>query len=130
MASKNNKWMIQIPRAFNTFYAKKEVKNFQEVLDSILLIVSLSFLVFFNFKKDIFEPLFAATMNPAANPNLTELLKDVSGFDSTGDEGNLGRFDNSYPFFFYSSLSSLSSSLFSFTFYYNSICAGGMEFPS
>jgi hypothetical protein len=34
----------------------------------------------------MFEPLFAVTLDPAADPALHELLQGVSGFDSVDDE--------------------------------------------
>lgn len=36
--------------------------------------------------ENIFEPVFEATLNPEANPNLSKFLENISGFDTVDDE--------------------------------------------
>eukprot|EP00301_Raphidiophrys_heterophryoidea_P002095 c10981_g1_i1.p1 GENE.c10981_g1_i1~~c10981_g1_i1.p1 ORF type:complete len:698 (+),score=178.98 c10981_g1_i1:111-2096(+) len=66
--SSNVRWMIQVPRLFNVFRQQKNVRNFQEFLDNLFL------------------PLFEATRNPAAHPELHSFLQHVVAFDSVDDE--------------------------------------------
>ncbi|PRP86453.1 AMP deaminase [Planoprotostelium fungivorum] len=66
--SKVNRWIIQIPRIYEVFRKMNAVKSFGQVIENI------------------FEPLFAVTLNPASNPVLFRFLQRVSGFDSVDDE--------------------------------------------
>eukprot|EP00727_Mastigamoeba_balamuthi_P006880 m51a1_g2812 AMP deaminase, putative (1204) ;mRNA; f:134940-140480 len=66
--SPNNRWLIQVPRIFPSLIASKSVSSFQQFLDNV------------------FNPLVAASEDPASNPTLCKLLEDISGFDSVDDE--------------------------------------------
>eukprot|EP00026_Physarum_polycephalum_P000345 Phypoly_transcript_00345.p1 GENE.Phypoly_transcript_00345~~Phypoly_transcript_00345.p1 ORF type:complete len:1272 (-),score=156.56 Phypoly_transcript_00345:88-3903(-) len=81
--SPKNRWLVQIPRIFKTFFASGNIKTFQEMLDNIFL------------------PLFEVTLNPSTDMNLHSLLLDISGFDSVDDESKLERMDKSSLIFPY-----------------------------
>uniref|UniRef100_A0A3Q3WVG8 AMP deaminase n=1 Tax=Mola mola TaxID=94237 RepID=A0A3Q3WVG8_MOLML len=66
--SPNMRWMIQVPRIYDIFKAKKLIPNFAKML------------------QNIFLPLFEATVNPQEHRELHIFLKYVSGFDSVDDE--------------------------------------------
>ncbi|KAJ8002828.1 hypothetical protein DPEC_G00163030 [Dallia pectoralis] len=66
--SPNMRWIIQVPRIYDIFKAKKIVPNFAKMLENI------------------FFPLFEATVNPQKNKEIHIFLKYVSGFDSVDDE--------------------------------------------
>lgn len=66
--SPNMRWIIQVPRIYDIFKAKKLVPNFAKMLENIFL------------------PLFEATVNPQKHKQLHVFLKYVSGFDSVDDE--------------------------------------------
>ncbi|XP_055336913.1 AMP deaminase 2-like isoform X2 [Paramacrobiotus metropolitanus] len=66
--SENVRWLIQIPRLYDVYKASGLVSNFQEML------------------RNIFQPLFEVTENPASHPNLHQFLQYVVGFDSVDDE--------------------------------------------
>lgn len=66
--SPNMRWMIQVPRIYDIFKAKKLVENFSQMLENI------------------FIPLFEATLRPQDHKELHVFLKYVSGFDSVDDE--------------------------------------------
>jgi AMP deaminase len=66
--SDNLRWLIQIPRIYDIYKNNKMVDNFQDIL------------------KNIFEPLFEATVRPSLHPELNIWLQYVSGFDSVDDE--------------------------------------------
>ncbi|XP_054465521.1 AMP deaminase 3 [Anoplopoma fimbria] len=66
--SPNMRWMIQVPRIYDIFKAKKLVPDFAKMLENIFL------------------PLFEATVNPQKHKQLHVFLKYVSGFDSVDDE--------------------------------------------
>lgn len=68
LLSKNNKWMIQIPRLFSLYRSSKQLNNFGEMLENI------------------FVPMFEATLNPDAHPNIARFLAEISGFDTVDDE--------------------------------------------
>ncbi|XP_027051415.1 AMP deaminase 2 [Pocillopora verrucosa] len=68
MYSDNVRWLIQIPRLYDIYRSKNIVNNFQEMLENI------------------FHPLFEATVNPQAHPDLHKFLTQVLGFDSVDDE--------------------------------------------
>ncbi|XP_072238301.1 AMP deaminase 2-like isoform X1 [Leuresthes tenuis] len=66
--SDNVRWLIQVPRLFDVYHTKKQLANFQEMLENI------------------FMPLFEATINPSSHPELHLFLDHVVGFDSVDDE--------------------------------------------
>nr|XP_046221411.1 AMP deaminase 1-like isoform X1 [Oncorhynchus gorbuscha] len=62
------KWMIQVPRIYDIFRGRNFVPHFGKMLENI------------------FMPIFQATIEPHANPELSIFLKHVTGFDSVDDE--------------------------------------------
>ncbi|XP_067269850.1 AMP deaminase 2 isoform X2 [Pseudorasbora parva] len=66
--SDNVRWLVQVPRLFDVYHTKKQLSNFQEMLENI------------------FMPLFEATVNPSSHPQLYLFLQHVVGFDSVDDE--------------------------------------------
>jgi AMP deaminase len=68
LAHENVRWMIQVPRLFDIYKAQGILENFEELL------------------KNIFEPLFAVSLNPSANVPLSHFLDTIVGFDSVDDE--------------------------------------------
>ncbi|KAL7884686.1 hypothetical protein AOLI_G00074560 [Acnodon oligacanthus] len=66
--SPNLKWMIQVPRIYDIFRGRNFVPHFGKMLENIFL------------------PVFQATIDPHANPELSLFLKHVTGFDSVDDE--------------------------------------------
>uniref|UniRef100_A0A8C9X6X6 AMP deaminase n=1 Tax=Sander lucioperca TaxID=283035 RepID=A0A8C9X6X6_SANLU len=64
--SPNMRWIIQVPRIYDIFKAKKLVPNFAKMLENVFL------------------PLFEATVNPQTSKLL--IFVQVSGFDSVDDE--------------------------------------------
>ncbi|XP_039247750.2 AMP deaminase 2-like isoform X2 [Styela clava] len=66
--SDNVRWLIQVPRLFDVYRAKKSLKNFSE------------------FIENLFRPLFEATIDPSSHPELHLFLQHVTGFDSVDDE--------------------------------------------
>ncbi|XP_069580145.1 AMP deaminase 2-like isoform X1 [Brachyistius frenatus] len=66
--SHNVRWLIQVPRLFDVYHTKKQLANFQEMLENI------------------FMPLFEVTVDPGSHPELHLFLQHVVGFDSVDDE--------------------------------------------
>ncbi|XP_029857088.1 AMP deaminase 2 isoform X2 [Aquila chrysaetos chrysaetos] len=66
--SNNVRWLVQVPRLFDVYRTKKQLANFQEMLENIFL------------------PLYEATVHPAQHPELHLFLEHVDGFDSVDDE--------------------------------------------
>ncbi|XP_026862899.2 AMP deaminase 2 isoform X1 [Electrophorus electricus] len=66
--SDNVRWLVQVPRLFDVYHTKKQLCNFQEMLENI------------------FMPLFEVTVNPSSHPELHVFLQHVVGFDSVDDE--------------------------------------------
>ncbi|KAK6350970.1 AMP deaminase, variant 2 [Orbilia javanica] len=66
--SHNVRWLIQIPRLYNIYKAENLVQTFEEVV------------------RNIFNPLFEVTKNPASHPKLHVFLQRVVGIDSVDDE--------------------------------------------
>ncbi|XP_056280177.1 AMP deaminase 2 isoform X3 [Pseudoliparis swirei] len=66
--SSNVRWLVQVPRLFDVYHTKKQLCNFQEMLENI------------------FTPLFEATFHPGSHPELHLFLQHVVGFDSVDDE--------------------------------------------
>jgi AMP deaminase len=71
--SPNVRWLIQIPRLFDVYQSTGLMDNFEQVV------------------KNIFQPLFEVTQNPASHPNLHIFLQRVIGFDSVDDESKVER---------------------------------------
>jgi len=72
LSTKSNRWHIQIPRLWRIF--KKSSANAAKGFDVML--------------KNIFIPMFEATLYPERNPKVAELLKHIVGIDSVDDEGS------------------------------------------
>ncbi|XP_076003285.1 AMP deaminase 2 isoform X3 [Genypterus blacodes] len=66
--SDNVRWLIQVPRLFDVYRTKKQLANFQEMLENI------------------FMPLFEVSIDPSSHPELHLFLEHVVGFDSVDDE--------------------------------------------
>uniref|UniRef100_A0A3B4U005 AMP deaminase n=1 Tax=Seriola dumerili TaxID=41447 RepID=A0A3B4U005_SERDU len=66
--STNVRWLVQVPRLFDVYHTKKQLCNFQEMLENV------------------FMPLFEVTVNPGSHPELHLFLQHVVGFDSVDDE--------------------------------------------
>ncbi|XP_068453595.1 AMP deaminase 2 isoform X1 [Clinocottus analis] len=66
--SSNVRWLVQVPRLFDVYHTKKQLCNFQEMLENI------------------FMPLFEVTVDPGSHPELHLFLQHVVGFDSVDDE--------------------------------------------
>lgn len=64
----NVRWLIQVPRLFQLYRASNEIANFAEMLNNIFL------------------PLFEASINPDAHPEIHYFLEAIVGFDSVDDE--------------------------------------------
>uniref|UniRef100_A0A8C6S080 AMP deaminase n=1 Tax=Nannospalax galili TaxID=1026970 RepID=A0A8C6S080_NANGA len=64
----NMTWMIQVPRIYDVFRSKNFLPHFGKMLENIFL------------------PVFEATINPQAHPDLSVFLKHITGFDSVDDE--------------------------------------------
>ncbi|XP_060713765.1 AMP deaminase 2-like isoform X2 [Tachysurus vachellii] len=66
--SHNVRWLIQIPRLYDVYRSKRQLVNFQQMLENI------------------FMPLFEVTISPQTHPKLHLFLQHVVGFDSVDDE--------------------------------------------
>merc|ERR1712061_529353 len=66
--STNVRWLIQIPRIYSGLYTSGVITSFHQLL------------------CNIFEPLFAVTLDPSSNPSLHRFLQTVVGIDCVGDE--------------------------------------------
>jgi len=67
--SDNNRWMIQVPRLYHIHRKTvKDMNNFSTMM------------------ANIFEPLFEATRDPEAHPEVSLFLEQVVAFDSVDDE--------------------------------------------
>uniref|UniRef100_A0A7N4V5Z0 AMP deaminase n=2 Tax=Sarcophilus harrisii TaxID=9305 RepID=A0A7N4V5Z0_SARHA len=64
----NMTWVIQVPRIYDVFRSKNFLPHFGKMLENIFL------------------PVFEATVNPQAHPELSIFLKRITGFDSVDDE--------------------------------------------
>lgn len=75
------RWMVQIPRLYDTYRRTGAVRHFADYL------------------QHIFGPLFAATISPTTHPKLHRFLCSVSGFDTVDDESKpeSRRFDQAHP---------------------------------
>lgn len=64
LVHENVRWLIQVPRLYSLYRKGNEVASFAAMLDNI------------------FEPLFAVSIDPATNSELHYFLLTVVGFDS------------------------------------------------
>lgn len=71
LASPTVRWMIQIPRLYETYMQAGQIKSFQDMLDNIFL------------------PLFEVTIDPSVDPLLHQFLGIVCGIDSVDDESRV-----------------------------------------
>ncbi|PTB70099.1 AMP deaminase [Trichoderma citrinoviride] len=71
--SHNVRWLIQIPRLYDVYKASGLMDTFEQVV------------------RNIFQPLFEATMDPSRHPKLHVFLQRVIGFDSVDDESKIER---------------------------------------
>lgn len=74
------RWMIQVPRLYPLFRKLGKVKNFADML------------------RNIFQPLFQASLDPASHKDIFYMMQQMVGFDSVDDESQ-GTHSvlNSYP---------------------------------
>lgn len=68
MAHEKVRWLIQVPRLFDSYCKSETISNFEELL------------------ANLFLPLFEATLHPGDNPELDLFLDTIVGFDSVDDE--------------------------------------------
>eukprot|EP00771_Trimastix_marina_P003312 gnl/Trimastix_PCT/4549.p1 GENE.gnl/Trimastix_PCT/4549~~gnl/Trimastix_PCT/4549.p1 ORF type:complete len:726 (-),score=176.77 gnl/Trimastix_PCT/4549:1056-3233(-) len=68
LVSPRVRWMVQVPRLYSMYKQRGLIENFAQYLDNI------------------FRPLFEATINPAAHPEIDRFLRYVGAFDSVDDE--------------------------------------------
>jgi len=66
--SDNVLWLIQVPRLYDIYKLNNQISSFEDII------------------KNLFQPLFEATINPASHPDLHSFLQYVIGFDSVDDE--------------------------------------------
>lgn len=78
LAHPNVRWLIQIPRLYDTYKRGGEIQTFGQLL------------------RNIFAPLFAVTLDPASNPPLHYFLQTVVGIDSVDDESRPEHANMSY----------------------------------
>lgn len=70
MSHHTNRWMIQVPRLFALYRRSGMLHSFEEML------------------RNIFDPLWEASMHPEQHPFLNYFLAHVSGFDSVDNESD------------------------------------------
>ncbi|WRT64147.1 AMP deaminase [Kwoniella shivajii] len=68
LVSHNVRWLIQVPRLYEVYKGSGLVNNFEDVV------------------RNVFQPLFEVTKDPASHPELHIFLQRVVGFDSVDDE--------------------------------------------
>ncbi|KAJ4151319.1 hypothetical protein LMH87_012026 [Akanthomyces muscarius] len=71
--SHNVRWLIQIPRLYDVYKGSGLMESFEQVI------------------KNLFQPLFEVTKDPASHPKLHIFLQRVIGFDSVDDESKVER---------------------------------------
>ncbi|KAJ6786882.1 hypothetical protein PWT90_00023 [Aphanocladium album] len=71
--SHNVRWLIQIPRLYDVYKGSGLMDSFEQVI------------------KNLFQPLFEVTKDPASHPKLHIFLQRVIGFDSVDDESKVER---------------------------------------
>ncbi|XP_031650633.1 AMP deaminase 2-like isoform X4 [Oncorhynchus kisutch] len=69
--SNNVRWLVQVPRLFDVYHTKKQLCNFQELLDNI------------------FMPLFEVTIDPARHRELHLFLQHAERFQHLGAASSL-----------------------------------------
>jgi len=73
--STHNRWIVQVPRLWRIFCLKGNngaiKRSFQDML------------------KNLFCPIFEATIYPNKHPEISQLLTHIVAFDSVDDEGTL-----------------------------------------
>jgi AMP deaminase len=73
LLSPNVRWLIQVPRLYDMYKASKMMDSFETVI------------------RNIFQPLFEVSQDPASHPKLHIFLHRVIGFDSVDDESKVER---------------------------------------
>lgn len=73
LVSENVRWIIQVPRLFDTYKSRGVLTTFSDMLENI------------------FAPLFAVSQDLSIDPKLHDFLDRVVGFDSVDDESKLER---------------------------------------
>jgi AMP deaminase len=68
LISPNIRWLIQIPRLYDSYKSGGLVQSFEDII------------------TNIFQPLFEVTQDPSSHPNLHIFLQRVIGLDSVDDE--------------------------------------------
>jgi AMP deaminase len=71
--SHNVRWLVQIPRLYDVYRATGFMTSFEQVV------------------KNVFQPLFEVTKDPASHPKLHIFLQRVVGIDSVDDESKIER---------------------------------------
>ncbi|KAF4509715.1 hypothetical protein G6O67_003857 [Ophiocordyceps sinensis] len=71
--SHNVRWLVQIPRLYDVYKASGLMETFEQIV------------------RNLFQPLFEVTKNPASHPKLHVFLQRVIGFDSVDDESKIER---------------------------------------
>lgn len=66
--SNGTRWLVQVPRLYASYAERGLVTSFGELL------------------RNIFDPMFAATIAPASHPRVFALLQQMVGIDSVDDE--------------------------------------------
>lgn len=66
--SHNVRWLVQVPRLFDVYKSSGLMDDFEQVI------------------RNLFQPLFEVTKDPATHPKLFVFLQRVVGFDSVDDE--------------------------------------------
>lgn len=73
--SPNVRWMIQVPRLYDTYRQSHLLSSFSELLENV------------------FGPLFDVIIDPNTDPKLYTFLNNISGFDTVDDESKSERGD-------------------------------------
>lgn len=73
--SSHNRWIVQVPRLWRIFCSKGKGESTQRSFQDML--------------KNLFCPIFEATLYPKKNPEIAQLLNNIVAFDSVDDEGTL-----------------------------------------
>jgi AMP deaminase len=73
LSTESVKWMVQIPRLFKVYIQNGLLSNFQDMI------------------RNIFDPIFEATLNPNKYPMLEFILENIGGFDLVDDESILDK---------------------------------------
>ncbi len=73
--SSHNRWIVQVPRLWRIFCSKGKGESTKRSFQDML--------------KNLFCPIFEATLYPEKNPEIAQLLNHIVAFDSVDDEGTL-----------------------------------------